>query len=469
MIAKTIQSDYKVNWVSTVEFPLRKFPLVYLHNGELSYSLVSYLSYEYKSGRGKNSSSLYDLFRVVAELTLFYNVNKDKHVQWGEMPHQLVIDYFGARLHGTIINGDCSCGLFWHPLKYQTIKKLINALKGYENFCSTYLNTTSMKLNEILPSHVSRYKGFKKDTSFNLLSHLNAGDDNPIEHGTGYSYETNASLLNEKGNDYKYFDPEYIFEFIDREKNINYKAAYLLCAFCGLRISEALHILINDIVQSTTSLFHDVILSEPFGLTWDHQNSCKIERTYILDSYRNPDYFSPDIDEKDLEFVINPKPRTNEIGKFKAKWKGITVSYDNRSVGYVLEWCDDFARLEFERLIPALLQQTRANHPYLLCKKGGAPLTYGAYEKHISRKSFSLTGETYSSHSLRHFSGYYVANKLKYSLKQAKIFLRHKNITSTDIYFSLSGESMRMELKQIDKSFTWDSLDFSAWGISNAR
>ena len=65
---------YFVNYVETVEFGHRLFPLVYLSNGELSYSLLAYLKENYKVGIGKEGSTQFNvLFRVVGELNYFPN------------------------------------------------------------------------------------------------------------------------------------------------------------------------------------------------------------------------------------------------------------------------------------------------------------------------------------------------------------------------------------------------------------
>jgi integrase len=473
-------ASYKVRWVQAVEFPKRKFPLVFMINGEVSYSLTSYLANEYKLGRAKNTSSLRDLFRVVAELTHYYLVNENRHDLWADMPHQLVTDYFGARYHGTIVNGECRFGLYWNSVKYPTIKKMINAFKGYEKFCTTYLNTESMNLDEIIPSHVSRYHAFTKESGFNILSHLESSTL-PLEEGnhTSYSYENNSTLFNKEQDDYKHFNPDYIFEFIENEKDLNYKAAYLLCAFCGLRISEALQIMITDIVQSPTRLFHEVILSEPFGKTWDIETKSKQSRVDVLNSYANPNYFSEKLSETELEYLRAPAPRVQEVGKYQLGWKGITVNYSksrnkkinkNIDFGYTLEWSNDFARVEFERIVGELLAQPRANHPFLLCKKNnGAPMTYGAYYERFKRHSFKLTGEYYTTHSLRHFCGAYLANAIEMRATDAQVFLRHKSFSSTEVYYNVTGERMRKELKQIDVTNSWTALEFTQWSNKNAK
>ena len=64
---------------------------------------------------------------------------------------------------------------------------------------------------------------------------------------------------------------------------------------------------------------------------------------------------------------------------------------------------------------------------------------------------------------MRHFTGFYCANVLKVSQKDAQKILRHKRETSTDIYYNLSPEEVKRQIAMKETSI-WDELDFSDWG-----
>jgi hypothetical protein len=464
MSSKNKNSSYYVNWITTAEFPNRRFPIVYLCNGEISYSLTAYLKNEYALGRGKNTVALYDLFRVVAELTHYYEVSPSKHEQWLKMPQQLMIDYFSARLYGTIRNGCCSLGLLWEPLDYSIIKKLIRAFTGYEQFCNKYFNTQSMQMGDLTASITNNYHKWKKGENFSLLSHLH---DEPVnDESLDFNVTTGVAHGNENessNDEYRFFPPFKLQALIDNCHDVNQKCMYLLCSFAALRASEGLHLFVNDVVQPSTSIFSEVMLSKPHGKTWDHINDRLIKRVDVLNGFEDPDFYLDKLAQKDLNYVRKPIPRVDEVGKLHLGWKGITVSYEGL-FGYTIEWLDDAARIEFERHLPELLNQYRANHPYLFCLPNGAPLNYGAYLKRFQRASFNLTGTEYSTHSLRHFSGFYQANKLKTTIETAKVFMRHKAITSTDKYYHLTKEEARRVLSKAQRT-RWDSLNFNSWGI----
>jgi len=95
-------------------------------------------------------------------------------------------------------------------------------------------------------------------------------------------------------------------------------------------------------------------------------------------------------------------------------------------------------------------------------------MTLDALEQKVRRDSNKITGKSYGPHSLRHFCGYYLANKLGVSMEHAQFFLRHANISSTEVYYMKSSASVKKELlgvlgnlsydqaKKLDKE--WDSV-----------
>ena len=77
--------------------------------------------------------------------------------------------------------------------------------------------------------------------------------------------------------------------------------------------------------------------------------------------------------------------------------------------------------------------------------------------------SAKVTGKTLYSHVMRHFTGFYCANVLRIPQEDAKRILRHKRLTSTDVYYNFSNEEIKRKIAMKDTSI-WDELDFSDWG-----
>lgn len=472
---------YHVEWVDTLEFSGRKFPLVYLHDGSLSYSLSCYLNHLYKMKKAKGTSSLSDLFRVVAELNYYLiarsNTSSCASSDWEDNPQRLVLEFFADLYHGTINkNGMCEYKLYWKGISYDTLKKLIAKFEDYSEYVANYLGYNKIKVNDVLERTSKQSHEFFKKSDYTLLQHLNMEEDAESWNTKGITYSDDPAMkhIGKGKNEYKFFPPKYLSALITGELDINQQAMYLLCAFTALRASEALQIMITDVVPSDESLFREVILSSPVDETWCPTKNKFISREKIFDTYKNETFLSDidfDLDDEALEYARNPIPRVNLPlnNRYKAGWKGITPEYEKAAkYGYVLEWTDDYARLLFEKLINKLLQQKRSNHPFLICNKAdGMPLAYNTYYRRLHRKSNKLTGKGYGTHSLRHFAGFYIANKLKKSKEEAQPLLRHFTVLSTERYYHITKKTAKNAFFK-NKMYSaahalkedWESLDF---------
>ena len=117
-----------------------------------------------------------------------------------------------------------------------------------------------------------------------MLEHIASVKDAMVDdrNQTGLDYDNEFF---DQGNSkiVKYFPPKKLKEFIDSEENINYKSAFLLSSFTGLRESENLHILVKDIVYRGN--LAEVIISDPnTGNTFSLEKNKQVPRTEILSS-----------------------------------------------------------------------------------------------------------------------------------------------------------------------------------------
>ena len=474
-------ASYIVAWTLTSEFGDREFPFVYLHDGTLSYSLTAYLHFQFSLGLAKNTSSLNDLFRTVAEIKVFYDAVKKKgedknedrkkfqhqYKRWLENPQYLIIDYFEAKLYGTINDDGCPLGIFWKPTRFQNIKRQITQFARYEKFCQDHLNTESMNSNDVVVLATNKFAEFVHKSKYSLLGHL--VDTSSIK-GRGSS-----SYLNSKpnhGNEQipkgettvKYFPPLKVQSLIDETSDVNQVGMYLLCAFAGLRESEAVQVLCSDIVFTGEGPFPDVMLGHPSNSsTWCNQTKKLINRKVVLKSFCDPDFFQEKLSTTDLDFLRNPRPRFDVAGSYHAGWKTVQLIHPHDKYGYLLNWSNVNARIKFTKILGDLMKQRRANHPYLFCGPNGTPLKLPTYEKRLERKSVEITGESYGTHSLRHFCGFYLNNNLGWKIQEASIFMRHRGIKSTEMYFHTAPEKIRSELSESVERNIWEELNFKEW------
>lgn len=459
--------SHYIRYVRTKEFE-RDFPLVYLVDGKVSFSLLSFTKEQMDIGRGKDAA-LRRVFKVVADIYQFYLVNEDKYHVYLDNGHELIIDYFSAKLHGTIKNGECDLGLFWKKTKYSDVRKSITQFQKYQSYCKTYLNVTELVSDDIIHQMTVRYSAFEKKTHFKLLDHISSVKSAMVD-------DQNQTRLDYNNEDFdqgnskiiKYFPPKKLKEFIDSEENINYKAAYLLSGFTGLRESENLHIFVSDIVYKGN--LAEVIISHPnIGKTFSLEKNKLVTRTEVLKSCLSQHKAVSDLDDISIDYISRLPVRTNlQINhRYHAAWKGIHLSNLNEKYGHLLEWTCGYAQELFTSLVPKLLMQSRKAHPYLLCNtENGMPMTIDAYESRFRRHSGKVTGKELYTHVMRHFTGFYCANVLRVPQEEAKRILRHKRLTSTDIYYSLSHEEIKRKIAKKETSI-WDELDFSDWGKNN--
>lgn len=459
---------YHVHWCEeTTEFGReRPFPLVYMNNGELCYSLLAYLKHLYSVGAGKHTSSLYDLFRCISEITIFYERSSKEHTRWKQEPRTLIIDYFEKSLHGTIHRGNCNLGLWWEGSSVKNIKRKLRVFSKYEEFCAEYLSTDSLRSTEILCQSTIEYNVYRKRQDYSLLKHLKGVNTDSKKQSVIFSHgqEPETRVENSTPN---FFPPELVTKFIESALDDNQRAIYLLCAFTGLRASEAMHVLISDVVVNKKTAEFELIVSHPVsGSSWCHETRRLKRRKEILGSYNNAQYFDPSLSSKELQFVRYPIARVNVPKPLHLGWKGVLLEPQHSTFGYVVQWTEDAAKLKFFEIVQRyLLSQKRCNHPYLFCSKNGAPLSISTYSKRFERESLRLTGDKYNPHSLRHFTGFYICNYLDVSIDIAQKVLRHHHSSSTQRYFNMSAEKFSETLKkakgiEINEKNKWKQIPF---------
>lgn len=431
--------------MKTKEFGEKDFPIVHMFDGTTSHSLMLFLKHLFSIGRGK-SSELKKLFLVVSEMYKFYMISPESHDKWFNNRGTFVIDYFSSRLNGTIRNMQCEKGLYWEPLRMNTLKQRISQFKKFENFCVQHLGAIGGLPNDILYSSTKSYHSFRsRSEEFSLLAHLGVAEVSEAFSTYNFTHENESRARNSEVK--KYWPPQHISEVIEDEHNINYQAIYLLCAFTGLRESEALHVLVSDIV--TRGDDYDVILSDPIvGKTFDLSIGALVPRKDLREKFRSRSKDLSNLDNIDIEYLRHLPNRTSLDNKHRyfLGWKGVTLHTVDPKFGYLLNWSCEIAKFKFCKLLPKLLRQRRRQHPYLFCKPDGMPLTVMALEKAIRRKSRRITGSALGPHSLRHFCGYYLANGLELSLEQAQVFLRHASPISTAVYYSKDPVIVRNKL-----------------------
>ncbi|WP_170179633.1 tyrosine-type recombinase/integrase [Parashewanella spongiae] len=460
-------SIYRIEYYKTKQFPNKKFPICYFCDGSVSPSLIAFCKMQIEIGGGSNRA-LRRIIIVVARIYHFYLTQKQKHTEWQEEPTRLFLSYFSARLHGTITSKSDETGLFYQPVKYDTASNEIKCFEKFHEWCARYLNVVNDR--DYIGSLTKTYTQEQKKSKFSLLAHLDDGKSKTDNSGskwvTRQRQEFQQDNFSLNGHNYKAFPHNSIFEFIDSQTNINFKAAMLLQAFTGLRASEVLHILITDIVPKNRGGY-EVIVSHPVnGNTYYPLSKQAIRRKDLLHKFAVQAKSHVGLGDTDIEFLEHMRPRVDLENKYNLEWKGMTfpnVDY-NPKFGYTLNWSSDAAHREFSRLVHKLQAQARRNHPYLLItQSSGMPLTLSNYTNTFRYKSKKILTFEIGPHSLRHFCGEFCANALNMSVDQTKDILRHASVDSTNKYYKKSKQKIRSEILQLHgegdgRDLSWEEL-----------
>ena len=242
------------------------------------------------------------------------------------------------------------------------------------------------------------------------------------------------------GGDYKAFPIDKCVALIDSTDCLRDKVLWSFLAASGCRVSEALTVLMDDIVI-------------------DIENPAQ-NRVYIVDPDTRREFLIKFIPERllnKLDHKGRDKPETFLIEPFASIfWMNLALYHE-----------EQIAK-EKQRHRPVL-------HPFLFrnLRDGGAmPSSYQAVWERFNKAALKVTGTSYGFHSLRHMYAYYLVNhcpnprdpkRFGLDLKMVQQFLGHKSITSTERY-------ARKDARMLEATFAaLNMLRMSASNFSVAK
>lgn len=406
----------------------------------------------------KGDRSPMHLFKCLSAVGLLYDFYVgsygERRLAQEEMP-VLMKDFFEARAFGNRELG-------WKAVGKKTAKKDVRYASDFSKFCAgnfgTYqVNPTEKKLLQDLnvSDQLRYYANLKLRTTWDLLDHLTPTTDLGQGVITGYSFNPNAESALSKGA-HSHFPPGKVLEFIAATENIRDKLAFLIMFFGGLRESELLHLYVTDI-------------SSPGG-------DAKINISHpVLSLYRWDDPFRGKQKGTRFEFLrerygLIPRNKLGLKNPLHAGWKGMMYNKENHEAGFT--WLlPEFGRL-FASLHREYLREYRAGIPdsnpyYFVNLQGeqfGQPLKTSNLTKSFCRAARRIGLIPYSAgvspHGARHFYGHFCASYLKMPMEQTQIMMRHAQISSTEIYYSIDERIVREELRKGYERLKNDIPDF---------
>lgn len=336
----------------------------------------------------------------------------------------------------------------WQPVQYETVLTEHRDIVDFAHYCAKYTGPSSIigsafKATSNIWSQVQR-----SPSADDLLSHLEAqrarwhallGEDRPAP--PSFLKRLAISTAEEKSANNTSLSSEEIDCIIDREKNPVFRALWILLAFAGPRISEALNLWRCDILDASYApqLFHAQVQG-PLVLLADPRHSIY---TGSFDRRR-----SVQTRAEHLQARFGLKPRPDAEGrKQRAGWKGMSVFNAFFRVTHGT-WTCPMRAAQFSELaaeIHALSANARMDglHPYFFvngknAERFGEPQKIGNVEKAFDRALVRAGIEPHSPgahlHGLRHYYRWYAKHELGLDDETIQLMLRQRSPLSQRSY-----------------------------------
>lgn len=411
-------------------------PLLILQNGEISVYAAAWA----RERLLEENVGPAGLRHAVRSIGLFY----DYYVLKKGCPttdvagfRKLIKQFYEARRYG------CS-SLLWQPVRRNTAGGDVYTVSEFSDWCSANfghiaINPVEKKLFSNLTKREKRshLAGQKHKDDGDKLIHLKPS----TEAGQGIVYKRlfKPAPAN-KASGPKSFPPEFIEALLAAIPSIRDKLYFLLLFFGGLRISEPVHLFCTDIRIEPDGGARLVLGHPELGVyDWFDENKRKrfgTRATFLKERYG-----------------MGPRSRIGSKHPLFSGWKGRVHSDEKRAESEV-HWIREDARLVFARLHAQYMRTTRGvlpdTHPFYFVNQDGDPCTlqsmHKSFERAIKRIGLSYSQPGVNPHGPRHYYGYYCASILRLSIEVTNKMLGHKEVSATQVYYTLSNRVAHNEL-----------------------
>jgi hypothetical protein len=228
---------------------------------------------------------------------------------------------------------------------------------------------------------------------------------------------------------------------ISAERNRSFRALWLLLAYGGIRVSEALKVWCVDIMPGSMigQFERGFTQAEPLVVLADPVNS------RFLGDFR--DSSTTRLDHLHAKYGLIPRPNYPDKHPLRAGWKGMLVSHERLSLSWVY-WSYPQPARAFLELTATLLNLRRQfpaadHHPYFFInvandKNRGQPLKYSnvvkAFERACERVDLEPHVAGRTIHGLRHFYKDTLKQFLKLKPEIVQVMMHHTSISSQQDY-----------------------------------
>jgi len=449
---------HEMLYVHTQQFPGRVVPMVLLENGKPGYAINAFINHLLM--QGEQESTLHQKISALCQLYEFCKRRYGDRSLSEEELRNLVFHFGNAKLNGTIqTDGTDPTNLYWTPIRPSTVKNLIRYIGAFDRFQEMFLGARRLNPVEVhFQTAFERYCEFKRRKDYDPFIHLFPSRSQK-QLLPQYKVQEHRRDLS-KRRQQKAFPVGHIVELIDATDEPRDKMLLLLMAFGSLRRSEPLHLLHEDVLgrfKDTGAAW--VRLADPVHgeVSWlddnDQEHSGPRQR-YFASIYKN-DHFPPVHPLRNLM----PRCRYGRKGHgMQVGFKGMTFSGEGNN--NFVHWLHEEAGCLFWKSYQEYMDRYFHGkpkhwpyHPFLFIRLDpegfGLPLTIPGVDKVFERATRRIGVTGYSTHSLRHFYGYYTASVLRRPIEEAQVCMHHATVLSTQVYYKTDPLVVRSELLSV--------------------
>lgn len=430
-----------MKYCQIINLPIKEFnnsniPILMVKN-KIDKMVLEYIKDLYL--QGKSQSTLKKHISSIALLWDYY-LTFEKYLLKEESKNILKL-FIDKRINGTLKYNEIDETLLnWKSVSIKTVKIDILNITSYFEF--TELNYNSIPLNIIQKQlHTKVNKSLAVNKSLNNRF-FNFMEDTQLTKKIKI-FDRKDSYGKHITSEYKAFPHEKVDNLIE-VSNLRNKLIFILLAYGGCRSSELLHLYINDVELNTKNQTANIYLSNPVEgiIEWSKKGVEKRgkRKEYLKDKYN-----------------LEPRNLLSNTNSLYSGWKSMTEDDGIRHISNIYWSNPEMGRLFYKlhlKYMKIRLKENQ-NHPYYFISLNkenfGEPLTMNAlkslFKSHIKKIGLDTKEPGVNLHGLRHFYGYYCANKLKVSKEIAQRMLHHKSIESTEIYYQKTIEIINEELE----------------------
>ena len=365
-----------------------------------------------------------------------------------------------ALLNGTIVNGDDPTGLWWHARDTRRVHKILGrACEVCDWFSSTF---GTIAINPFTrPASMSEqivfWRRWDSEKSASMMAHVKSRTS-----AAAASHVARASALpgrkSRSVDKAPYFPSEHIQRLIETgflvpghqkdhrpwvRYNLRDILITLLLHYGGLRMSEPLHIWVDDVyVDPVDQESARVLVHHPHDGAFDSVDPISGKKSRAT----RADY---------LRTHCNRVPLTEESGSRHSGWKDPLETNATRRAFEVFWFPQEAGHLflTYYRMYIQHVRPVTLRHPWLFVTKDGDPLGTAGYARSHARavRRIGLIPQKErgtTPHGHRHNYGQ-TLNRLSTDEKIIQVAMHHKSVTSQKTYTEGDAEDVQAALRQV--------------------